>query len=144
MKEAEDFTNKCNQNTLVISTEHTLRGDAQQLVNSIVQYISTRTNIIRQHVEKLGLTFLNENVTAASNVCFASCPEVRDEYKTTCTTTDLLNYIYALLHSSAYRESRQELFPIGFHQITYPKESITFWKLVKLGSQIRNVHLMES
>lgn len=56
---------------------------------------------------------------------------------------DLLDYIYALLHSPSYREKYQEFLKIDFPRVPYPKDKETFWGLVKLGSQLRNYHLME-
>jgi predicted helicase len=57
---------------------------------------------------------------------------------------DILDYIYAVLHSPTYREKYKEFLKIDFPKIPYPKDSKTFWELVELGSQIREIHLLES
>lgn len=57
---------------------------------------------------------------------------------------DLLDYIYAVLHSPKYREKYKEFLKIDFPKIPYPKDAKTFWELVELGSQIRQIHLFES
>ncbi len=57
---------------------------------------------------------------------------------------DILDYIYAVLHSPAYREKYKEFLKIDFPRVPYPKDPATFWKLVHLGSQIRQIHLLES
>jgi len=57
---------------------------------------------------------------------------------------DLLDYIYAVLHSPSYREKYKEFLKIDFPRVPYPKNADTFWQLVKLGSQIRQIHLLES
>jgi hypothetical protein len=57
---------------------------------------------------------------------------------------DLLDYIYAVLHSPAYREKYKEFLKIDFPKIPYPKNTDVFWQLVKLGGQIRQIHLLES
>ena len=57
---------------------------------------------------------------------------------------DILDYIYAVLHSPTYRETYKEFLKIDFPKIPYPKDSNTFWQLVKLGAQIREIHLLES
>ena len=57
---------------------------------------------------------------------------------------DILDYIYAVLHSPKYREKYKEFLKIDFPKIPYPKNTKTFWDLVALGSQIREIHLLES
>ena len=57
---------------------------------------------------------------------------------------DILDYIYAVLHSPTYREKYKEFLKIDFPRVPYPKGQETFWKLVELGSQIRKIHLLES
>lgn len=57
---------------------------------------------------------------------------------------DILDYIYAVLHSPAYREKYKEFLKIDFPRVPYPENAGTFWKLVELGGQIRQIHLLES
>ena len=57
---------------------------------------------------------------------------------------DILDYIYAVLHSPNYREKYKEFLKIDFPKIPYPKDAETFWQLVQLGAQIREIHLLES
>ncbi|MDY0348803.1 MAG: type ISP restriction/modification enzyme [Tenuifilaceae bacterium] len=57
---------------------------------------------------------------------------------------DILDYIYAVLHSPTYREKYKEFLKIDFPRVPYPKNQDTFWQLVKLGGQIRQIHLLES
>ncbi|WP_221406303.1 type ISP restriction/modification enzyme [Daejeonella rubra] len=57
---------------------------------------------------------------------------------------DLLDYIYAVLHSPSYREKYKEFLKIDFPRVPYPENQETFWKLVKLGGEIRQIHLLES
>jgi len=60
------------------------------------------------------------------------------------SSIDLLDYIYAILHSPTYREKYKEFLKIDFPRIPYPKDPETFWQLVKLGDEIRQIHLLES
>jgi predicted helicase len=64
--------------------------------------------------------------------------------KNTFNPLDLLDYIYAVLHSPIYREKYKEFLKIDFPRVPYPKDATTFWQLVKLGGEIREVHLLES
>lgn len=87
-----------------------------------------KSEIIKQIDNSLGLAFTNE--------------EVRMENKY--NPTDLFNYIYAILHSPTYREKYKEFLKIDFPRVPYPNDKESFWKLVKLGEQIRQIHLLES
>jgi predicted helicase len=57
---------------------------------------------------------------------------------------DLLDYIYAVLHSPTYRETYKEFLKIDFPRVPYPDDAEKFWKLVQLGGELRALHLMES
>ncbi|MHA7863932.1 type ISP restriction/modification enzyme [Flagellimonas marinaquae] len=57
---------------------------------------------------------------------------------------DILDYIYAVLHSPSYRETYKEFLKIDFPRVPYPKDKETFWKLVQLGEELRQLHLLES
>lgn len=57
---------------------------------------------------------------------------------------DILDYIYAVLHSPTYREKYKEFLKIDFPRVPYPKDQETFWQLVKLEGEIRQIHLLES
>ncbi len=57
---------------------------------------------------------------------------------------DILDYIYAVLHSPTYREKYKEFLKIDFPRIPYPKNQETFWQLVKFGGELREIHLLES
>lgn len=57
---------------------------------------------------------------------------------------DILDYIYAVLHSPTYRETYKEFLKIDFPRVPYPSDADTFWQLVALGSELRQIHLLES
>jgi predicted helicase len=84
--------------------------------------------IVNQIAEKLGLTFTNEKETNEN----------------TFAPIDILDYIYAVLHSPTYREKYKEFLKIDFPRVPFPKDKDTFWQLVKLGGEIRQIHLLES
>jgi predicted helicase len=56
---------------------------------------------------------------------------------------DLLDYIYAVLHSPTYRETYKEFLKIDFPRVPYPKNVTQFWQLVGLGCELRQLHLLE-
>src|SRR5699024_9667731 len=84
--------------------------------------------IVNQIAENLGLTFTNEKETTEN----------------TFAPIDILDYIYAVLHSPTYREKYKEFLKIDFPRVPYPKDQDTFWQLVNLGGEIRQIHLLES
>ncbi|OGM11148.1 hypothetical protein A2Z22_01025 [Candidatus Woesebacteria bacterium RBG_16_34_12] len=57
---------------------------------------------------------------------------------------DILDYIYAVLYWPGYRERYKEFLKIDFPRIPYPKDTKYFKKLVKIGSELRAFHLLES
>ena len=84
--------------------------------------------IVKQIAEKLDLIFTNE----------------KENTENTFAPIDILDYIYAVLHSPTYREKYKEFLKIDFPRVPYPKDKNTFWQLVKLGGDIRQIHLLES
>ncbi len=84
--------------------------------------------IVNKIANELNLKFTNEKEKTASSF----------------SPIDILDYIYAVLHSPNYREKYKEFLKIDFPKIPYPKNTKTFWDLVALGSQIREIHLLES
>ena len=64
-------------------------------------------------------------------------------YEGTFTPLDLLDYIYAILHSPEYRETYKEFLKTDFPRVPYPKNRETFYQLIELGREIRELHLMD-
>ena len=60
------------------------------------------------------------------------------------TPEDIFDYIYAVLHSPSYREKYKEFLKIDFPRVPYPKDAATFKQLVALGTELRQLHLLES
>jgi len=84
--------------------------------------------IVNQIAKNIGLTFTDEK-------------ETNDN---TFSPIDIVDYIYAVLHSPSYREKYKEFLKIDFPRVPYPKDQGTFFQLVKLGGELRQIHLMES
>jgi predicted helicase len=57
---------------------------------------------------------------------------------------DLLDYIYAVLHSPNYRDKYKEFLKIDFPRVPYPDNQEQFWQLAALGAQLRQTHLLEN
>ncbi len=85
-------------------------------------------DIVKQIAVALKLNFTFEKATLENTI----------------SPIDILDYIYAVLHSPTYREKYKEFLKIDFPRVPYPKDQDTFWKLVKIGGELRQIHLMES
>ncbi|MCA6372164.1 MAG: hypothetical protein IM631_12365 [Cytophagales bacterium] len=100
----------------------------QTIVQAIERTPNLNTSIVEQIADKINLTFTNEKIAT----------------KGTFAPIDILDYIYAVLHSPTYRTKYKEFLKIDFPLVPYPKDQTTFLKLAKLGSEIRQIHLLES
>lgn len=60
------------------------------------------------------------------------------------TPEDIFDYIYAALYSPNYRKKYKEFLKIDFPRVPYPKDKNTFKKLVKIGTKLRKLHLLEA
>lgn len=98
------------------------------IFNNVLRRPNLNLKIVQQIGEKLNLQFTSEKETT----------------KNTFAPIDILDYIYAVLHSPSYREKYKEFLKIDFPRVPYPKDADTFWQLVNLGGEIRELHLMES
>ncbi|MGV3538166.1 MAG: type ISP restriction/modification enzyme, partial [Rufibacter sp.] len=98
--------------------------------------------IVQKIAEGLGLTFVPEK-ESEGETCFAQSPEVRPAFRQTFAPIDLLDYIYAVLHSPSYRERYKEFLKIDFPRVPYPQDSDQFWQLAALGEELRQLHLLE-
>jgi len=85
-------------------------------------------DIVKTIADKLGLRFTPEKTDARN--AFAPL--------------DLLDYIYAVLHSPAYRAKFREFLKIDFPRVPYPNDKKRFRALARLGAELRSLHLMES
>lgn len=88
--------------------------------------------------------FNNEIIQKFANGLKLKFTDEKTDEKDTFAPIDVLDYIYAVLHSPKYRETYKEFLKIDFPKIPYPKDKSKFWKLVALGAQIREIHLLES
>ena len=106
---------------------------------TIEEPLERTPNFNMEIIEKMEL-ILNYSFVPDENICVdlaAGCDGTFYPY-------DVLDYIYAVLHSPTYREKYKEFLKIDFPRVPYPKDTDTFWKLVELGGELRKVHLLES
>jgi predicted helicase len=109
---------------LYLYTETENQHSAKETSHRIPNLDST---LVKKIARKLGLKFTAEKETKPN----------------TFAPIDLLDYIYAVLHSPHYRETYKEFLKIDFPRVPYP-EIENFWQLVELGGDLRQLHLLES
>jgi len=111
-----------------------LYPDTDQLIKNDKRKPNLNAIIITEISQRLGLQFTDEKEPhpseGAGGGFFAPI--------------DILDYIYAVLHSPAYRERYKEFLKIDFPRVPYPENTEKFWKLVELGKKLRRLHLLES
>ena len=102
------------------------------------------TDLNQERVPNLNLEIVNK-IANELNLKFVAEKEgfQPPNNQNTFAPIDILDYIYAVLHSPNYREKYKEFLKIDFPKIPYPKNLSTFQKLTNLGSQIREIHLLE-
>jgi len=105
-----------------------INNGQQTIVGEKERTPNLNQEIVNEIAKILGLTFTIE----------------KESKENTFAPIDILDYIYAVLHSPTYREKYKEFLKIDFPRVPYPKDKETFWELVKLGGEIRQIHLLES
>ncbi len=103
-------------------------NEQQTIDQSTARTPNLNPEIIKQIAEKISLTFTPE----------------KEQNQETFAPIDILDYIYAVLHSPTYRERYKEFLKIDFPRVPYPENREKFWQLVKLGGELRTIHLLEN
>ncbi len=117
--------------------------DPQAILRTLESVLGSSPEILKNIEEKLALPYVSEK-GEDGNLCMANSPEVRYEYKDSFTAKDLLDYMYAVLHSPRYLEKFKHLSKIDVVEVSYPNDQNRFWKWANLGAQLQQLHLSES
>jgi len=96
--------------------------------NSSERQPNLNSDIVKTIAEKINLSFTEE----------------KTDEKKTFAPIDILDYIYAVLHSPVYRTQYREFLKIDFPRIPYPADAKQFKKLAELGANLRRLHLLEN
>jgi predicted helicase len=103
-------------------------GGQQTFEQNTERTPNLNTEILDKIITGLGLVFTIEKETTDN----------------TFSPIDILDYTYAVLYSPTYREKYKDFLKIDFPRVPYPKDVATFWHLVELGGELRQIHLLES
>ncbi len=105
-----------------------LYPDSDDILSTTSREPNLEMKIVEDIASKLGLIFTDE----------------KEDIDGTFAPIDILDYIYAVLHSPTYREKYKEFLKIDFPRVPYPENQEIFWQLVRLGGEIRQLHLLET
>jgi hypothetical protein len=119
-----------------ISTQLTIDKTIEKIPN-------LNQDIVVQITDKLGQCYEKEQ-EPQDNKCYTNDSKFGDDLKKSFSPIDLLDYNYSVLHSPTYRKDYGEFLKVGFPRIPYPTDHKNFWQLVRLGSELRQIHLLES
>lgn len=111
-----------------------------EIINSLSQKLGLRFSLDDQNPE--------EDNETTSPVCYANSEEISDDFKMeilprSFASVDILNYIYAVLFSHNYKDRHDDFLKTDAPGLPYPNNQFEFWRLVKLGGELRKVHLLE-
>jgi len=84
---------------------------------------------VRGFAERIDLTFV---------------PEGRGDLKSTFGPEDVLDYIYAVLHSPAFRTRYAAFLRVDFPRISFPRDRAVFCALRATGQELTDLHLMKA
>lgn len=93
--------------------------------------------VLGQFEKRLGMPFEPDH--REGNLCFVGNDEVRPDYRNSFAQAHLLDYILAILHAPTVPKPDHGPIKAGSIPIPFPKDSTIFWKLVKLGGELRRL-----
>ena len=127
------------------TTQQTTLSEFETLTGLNGRTPNLNMEIVNEMAQKLGIPFVAEKTNA---VGFSSPTEFKTLSNFSApkefSPIDILDYIYAVLHSPSYREKYKEFLKIDFPRVPYPKTLEGFQTLRGLGSKLRQIHLLES
>ena len=117
------------ENLLKISFEKSDNNTIPLFVLNEENILELNPQIMTVFSKKVGLVFILDNETIG-NTCFANSQEIRNDFKTTFTISDILEFTFACL--KAEMKGTEQIDTIA---LKLPKNQEEFWKMIQLGSE---------
>jgi len=105
-----------------------------KLIENTKRHPNLNVTIIKEIEQRTVLQFSDEPEEAPT---VSAVPK-------TFSTYDILDYIYAILHSQPCRVRYKEFLKIDFPRVPYLQDSAIFCSLVNFGVQLRRLHLIDN
>ncbi len=109
--------------------------------NTPTLFDTEATNSPNGRRPNLAPEFINE-LSAKLDLEFIS--DGKGDKKKTFGPEDIFNYIYAVFHSTQYRQRYAEFLKIDFPRVPLTSNQELFWELVKKGDRLVHLHLMKA
>jgi len=120
-----------------------LNGEGEEFVLLATTTIIEKGSLPRGNYSLFPLYLYIEDGSKSANLKKEIVAEIEKIVGKT-TPEDIFDYIYAVLHSPSYREKYKEFLKIDFPRVPYPEDKKQFERLVALGRELREIHLLES
>lgn len=134
--ESSFVSNKTSEITSLFPLYVYSESEDKLLENKLILKPNLKSEIVEKISKKIEIPFVTNRLVELMD----NTTEKRSHF----SPTNFLDYIYAVLHSSNYRNTFKEFLKIDFPRIPYPQSKQVFWNLVELGAELRAVHLLES
>lgn len=92
--------------------------------------------VVKKIAGDLGLSFVPVK-EKESEVCFINSEEVRPEFRLSFAPVDVADYIFGASQDPENKTMPQKSPDTALMKIPYPKDTVSFWGLVKAGEQLR-------
>jgi predicted helicase len=142
---SEVMENFINENMAILTCKRQTSFDFQHVF--ITNMISERCSVSLQTGE-VGYTFplylYSEDGVKIPNFNQEIYKKIVAGIKSKVEPENVMDYIYAVLHSPSYRKKYKEFLKINFPRVPYPQDEKQFFTLAKLGEELRHLHLLES
>ncbi len=141
------FSVMCHQddeNPMLLSTRQLSTFDYQHsFASTDLIDICTLSSQTKETAYALPLYLYHEDGTRTANLSNCEYSSLTSNLHLEVTPEDIFDYIYGILNSPSYRQRYRELLKIDFPRIPIPTQT-EFDRLVPLGRELRELHLMKS
>lgn len=97
---------------------------------------SIHPGAIKKIADDLGLSFVPVK-EKEGEVCFLNSEEVRPEFRLSFAPVDVADYIFGAYQNILHETQQQKSPDNTLLKIPFPKNAVSFWKLVKAGELLR-------
>lgn len=120
-----------------------INGENNEFVALITDTMVEKGSLPRGNYSIFPLYIYHGDGTRTLNLDSAKLSELTRNITTEATPEDVLDYIYAVLHSSKYRQRYKDFLKSDFPRIGIPTEA-EYLRLMPLGRKLRELHLMKN
>jgi len=121
-----------------------INGEKEEFVSMIVDTMIEKGSLPRGNYSIFPLYIYHDDGTRTVNFNLDELSKLTAALLNEPPAEDVLDYVYANLHSPSYREKYKDFLKIDFPRIPTAKDDAEFSHFVGYGRQLRELHLMKS